>query len=134
MTTAPLSKVRVPARANGVGVCAPAGTASNYFTGRDDLVNQVGGRVYERLRPSAAQLADAKAGPADRTKPTALMQELVGRLSAFPSGYLALVELRLEAIRRPPADRPGRDHGSDHTGWFDVSTCGSGTSCARPAC
>jgi DNA-binding transcriptional regulator YbjK len=80
----------------------PAGTASNYFTGRDDLINQVGGRVYERLRPSAAQLADAKTGPADRAKLTALMQELVGRLSAFPSGYLALVELRLEAIRRPP--------------------------------
>ncbi|MGI5242076.1 TetR/AcrR family transcriptional regulator [Dactylosporangium sp. CA-139066] len=79
----------------------PNGTASNYFASRDDLINQVGGRVYERLRPSDEQFAEAQAGPADRAKLAALMRELVQRMSAFPSGYLALVELRLEAIRRP---------------------------------
>ena len=29
------------------------------------------------------------------------MRELVGRISAFRAGYLALLELRLEATRRP---------------------------------
>ncbi|WP_433220066.1 TetR/AcrR family transcriptional regulator [Dactylosporangium sp. CS-047395] len=79
----------------------PPGTGSNYFASRDALIEQAGGRVYERLRPSDAELVAAQAGPADRAKLTALMRDLVARLSAFPSGYLALVELRLEAMRRP---------------------------------
>ncbi|WP_432993583.1 TetR/AcrR family transcriptional regulator [Dactylosporangium sp. CA-233914] len=76
----------------------PAGTASNYFAGRDELIDQVGGRVYERLRPSDAQLAAARGERADLV---ALTRDVVARLLAFPSGYLALVELRLEAMRRP---------------------------------
>jgi DNA-binding transcriptional regulator YbjK len=88
-------------RAVDVEAKVPAGTASNYFANRDELINQVADRVYERLWPGDEQLAQAQAGPADRAHLTTLMHELVERLTAFPSGYLALVELRLEAIRRP---------------------------------
>ncbi|MFE3292270.1 TetR/AcrR family transcriptional regulator [Rhodococcus sp. NPDC059234] len=79
----------------------PAGTASNYFTSRDDLLTQAGGRIYERLQPDAATIATSLSGPRDRTRVAELMRELVDRISAFRTGYLALLELRLEATRRP---------------------------------
>ncbi|MCO5994032.1 TetR/AcrR family transcriptional regulator [Actinoallomurus rhizosphaericola] len=79
----------------------PVGTASNYFASRDDLMTQIGGRVYERLQPDAATIARSLQGPRDRRRVTEFMQELVGRAGAFRSGYLALFELRLEATRRP---------------------------------
>ncbi|NBE96170.1 TetR family transcriptional regulator [Nonomuraea sp. KC401] len=79
----------------------PTGTASNYFASRDDLLTQAGGRIYERLQPDAATIAASLAGPRDRDRVTGLMHEIVDRISAFRSGYLALLELRLEATRRP---------------------------------
>ncbi|EWC64372.1 Transcriptional regulator, TetR family [Actinokineospora spheciospongiae] len=79
----------------------PAGTASNYFANRDDILTQAGERVYERLTPDEAVLAAGLAGPRDRAKLAELMHELVGRVAAFPAGFLALLELRLEATRRP---------------------------------
>lgn len=79
----------------------PMGTASNYFANRDDLLTQVGSRIYERLEPDAAVLARSLAGPRGRERVTELMHELVDRISAFRPGYLALLELRLEATRRP---------------------------------
>jgi DNA-binding transcriptional regulator YbjK len=75
----------------------PAGTASNYFASRDELLTQAGSRVYERLQPDAGSL-DA---PRDGDQAAQLMQVLVDRVSSFRSGYLALLELRLEATRRP---------------------------------
>lgn len=79
----------------------PAGTASNYFANRDDILTQAGERVYERLTPDEAVLAAGLAGPRDRAKLAELMHELVERVAAFPAGFLALLELRLEATRRP---------------------------------
>ncbi|WP_040686021.1 TetR/AcrR family transcriptional regulator [Nocardia vinacea] len=79
----------------------PAGTASNYFANRDDLLTQVGGRFYERLTPSAATMADLATGPKTRAHITELLRETVGRIEAFRTGYLAMLELRLEATRRP---------------------------------
>ncbi|WP_063046381.1 TetR/AcrR family transcriptional regulator [Nocardia pseudovaccinii] len=79
----------------------PAGTASNYFANRDDLLTQVGGRFYERLTPSAATMADLATGPKTRAHITELMRETVSRIEAFRTGYLAMLELRLEATRRP---------------------------------
>ncbi|PWW52292.1 TetR/AcrR family transcriptional regulator [Actinokineospora spheciospongiae] len=79
----------------------PAGTASNYFANRDDILTQAGERVYERLTPDEAVLAAGLAGPRDRAKLAELMHELVDRVAAFPAGFLALLELRLEATRRP---------------------------------
>ncbi|MER5642783.1 TetR family transcriptional regulator [Kitasatospora sp. NPDC002227] len=79
----------------------PAGTASNYFANRDELLTQAGGRVYERLGPGEAVLAAGFDGPRDRARLTELMHDLVARVTAFPTGFLALLELRLESTRRP---------------------------------
>ncbi|MFH0519568.1 TetR/AcrR family transcriptional regulator [Streptomyces sp. M41] len=79
----------------------PAGTASNYFSGRDELLTQAGARVYERLQPDEATIARQRAAGRDRETYAELMRELVGRVAGFRTGYLALLELRLEATRRP---------------------------------
>ncbi|WP_330227994.1 TetR family transcriptional regulator [Nocardia sp. NBC_00508] len=79
----------------------PAGTASNYFANRDDLLTQAGARFYERLQPSEATMAQLTEGPKNRANIIELMRETVGRVEAFRTGYLALLELRLEATRRP---------------------------------
>ncbi|MFE9178677.1 TetR/AcrR family transcriptional regulator [Streptomyces sp. NPDC007126] len=79
----------------------PAGTASNYFANRDDLLTQAGARVYERLHPDEATVARQRAAGRDRDTYVLLMRELVDRVASFRTGYLALLELRLEATRRP---------------------------------
>ncbi|MBE1532744.1 TetR/AcrR family transcriptional regulator [Actinomadura algeriensis] len=79
----------------------PTGTASNYFTNRDDLFTQVGARVYERLQPDEETVARHLEGAQDREKLAAVMRETVRRVAGFRTGYLALLELRLEATRRP---------------------------------
>ncbi|MFB6750530.1 TetR/AcrR family transcriptional regulator [Streptomyces sp. NPDC056353] len=79
----------------------PAGTASNYFANRDDLLTQAGARVYERLHPDEATVARQRAAGRDRDTYVLLMRELVDRIASFRTGYLALLELRLEATRRP---------------------------------
>lgn len=78
----------------------PAGTASNYFPNRDALLVQVGHRYYERLIPSDDAMAKSR-GPQTRESMTELMTEVVERVSHFRTGYLAILELRLEATRRP---------------------------------
>ena len=88
-------------RAVDTEAAVPNGTASNYFSNRDDLLTQVGHRFYERLDPDNDVIAAAQGGPRDRDRVAELMHEMVGRLTDFPSGYLALLELRLEATRRP---------------------------------
>ncbi|MFE5330768.1 TetR/AcrR family transcriptional regulator [Embleya sp. NPDC056575] len=88
-------------RAVDVEAGVPTGTASNYFTSRDDLLTQAGARVYERLQPGEEIIARHRASTPDRETYTVLMRELVDRVSAFRTGYLALLELRLEATRRP---------------------------------
>ncbi|MGW0183085.1 TetR/AcrR family transcriptional regulator [Nocardia sp. NPDC003345] len=78
----------------------PAGTASNYFANRDDLLIQVAHRYYERLVPDSETMAKLH-GLRSRETVHELMTEVVGRVSRFRSGYLAILELRLEATRRP---------------------------------
>lgn len=79
----------------------PIGTASNYFTSRDALLTQAGERVYERLLPDEAVAAQQVADAVGTEGFIELMRDAVRRISAFPTGYLALLELRLEATRRP---------------------------------
>ena len=79
----------------------PAGTVSNYFANRDMLLTQAGSRVYERLRPDADTIARQQAAGRDRDGYAESMRELVSRVASFRTGYLALLELRLEATRRP---------------------------------
>lgn len=79
----------------------PKGTASNYFTSRDELLNQVGHRIYERLIPDDATVAGMVTGPNTRERVAELVRQVVERVAAFRTGFLALLELRLEATRRP---------------------------------
>ncbi|GLV80672.1 TetR family transcriptional regulator [Streptomyces lavendulae subsp. lavendulae] len=79
----------------------PIGTASNYFRNREELLTQAGARVYERLQPDEETIARQQTAGRDRETYVTLMRELVGRVAAFRTGYLALLELRLEATRRP---------------------------------
>ncbi|MBF6137601.1 TetR family transcriptional regulator [Nocardia otitidiscaviarum] len=79
----------------------PAGTASNYFTNRDDLLVQVGHRYYERLIPSDETMAKLTQAPRTRETITELMTEVVDRITNFRTGYIAQLELRLESTRRP---------------------------------
>ncbi|WP_116245408.1 TetR/AcrR family transcriptional regulator [Nocardiopsis sp. FIRDI 009] len=83
----------------------PVGTSSNYFDSRDDLFTQVGHRFYQRLEPGADLLAAAQEGPRDRARVAELMHDVVDRVSDFRSGFLAQIELRLEATRRPELRR-----------------------------
>jgi DNA-binding transcriptional regulator YbjK len=80
----------------------PPGTTSNYFRTRDALFEVLAARIDARLRPDPDALEkSAKARPSVG-RMVVLMQELVARILARPSLYLALLELRLEATRRPP--------------------------------
>ncbi|QEV17256.1 TetR/AcrR family transcriptional regulator [Streptomyces alboniger] len=79
----------------------PTGTASNYFGNRDDLLTQAAARVYERLHPSAEEVERQRTAKPDKETYAALMRDVVSRVSGFRTGYLALLELRLEATRRP---------------------------------
>ncbi|MER7049014.1 TetR/AcrR family transcriptional regulator [Streptomyces jumonjinensis] len=88
-------------RAVDAEAAVPKGTASNYFANRDDLLNQSGVRIYERLRPDEAVLRAMSEGPATREHTARLVREVVRRVTSFRAGYLALLELRLEATRRP---------------------------------
>ncbi|QXV58857.1 TetR/AcrR family transcriptional regulator [Amycolatopsis sp. TNS106] len=84
-------------RAVDVEADVPPGTTSNYFRNRDQLLGEVGVRVHERLSAPADVMAESPSH--DRVG--VLLGELMGRLTAHREPYLALLELRLEATRRP---------------------------------
>ncbi|MEU8867315.1 TetR/AcrR family transcriptional regulator [Streptomyces umbrinus] len=79
----------------------PVGTASNYFTGRDDLLRQIDAHLHERLAPDPEVLAELMKAPKNRALVTAFMHDLMARAQRDRTGYLALLEMRLEATRRP---------------------------------
>ena len=79
----------------------PTGTASNYFAARDELLRQVCAHIFVRLQAAPDQLATTMAKPPDRSLDLELMHQLMARVSADRAGYLALLELQLEATRRP---------------------------------
>jgi DNA-binding transcriptional regulator YbjK len=73
----------------------PAGTASNYFPNRDELLNQVGAHIHQRLTLPPAQVSSTRADL------TGIMRAMFGHISGDRTGWLALLELRLESTRRP---------------------------------
>ncbi|GHF46027.1 TetR family transcriptional regulator [Streptomyces mashuensis] len=79
----------------------PAGTASNYFANRDELFTQAGARIHVRMTPDPAQVDVAMRPAPSRELVTELMHWLMRRMTEERTGYLALLELRLEATRRP---------------------------------
>ncbi|MHC1558140.1 TetR/AcrR family transcriptional regulator [Actinomycetospora sp. C-140] len=77
------------------------GTATNYFTDRDALLAELGERIHARLEPGEEELGAALAGA-----PTpAVMRRLLARVLERREVYVALLELRLEATRRPALRR-----------------------------
>lgn len=88
-------------RAVDTAAGVPPGTASNYFANRDDLLNQVGLQIHQRLGPDPEELSVTMSAPRSRALVTELMRQLFDRIVKDRSGYLALLELRLEATRRP---------------------------------
>jgi AcrR family transcriptional regulator len=82
----------------------PTGTTSNYFSNRADLLEQLMRRVRERLTPDPAALAETMRATPSRDLVKTLMHQLVDRTRRERSSHLALLELRLEATRRPELD------------------------------
>lgn len=80
---------------------APIGTASNYFASREALVGGLVERLGERLAPDP----EVHAALARRTPDAALfadyLRDIIRRLLADRDLPIALIELRLEAARRP---------------------------------
>ncbi|MFI8948587.1 TetR/AcrR family transcriptional regulator [Streptomyces sp. NPDC053750] len=79
----------------------PVGTASNYFTGREELLRQMDARLHQRLAPDPDVVAALMTRPKDRALVGAFMRDLMDRATRDRTGYLALLEMRLEATRRP---------------------------------
>jgi AcrR family transcriptional regulator len=79
----------------------PTGTASNYFANRAELLSQVLGRTRERLTPDPSELADTMNAEPSRELAKTLMCQLVERMRRERNTHLAMLELRLEATRRP---------------------------------
>ncbi|MEV6579811.1 TetR family transcriptional regulator [Streptomyces sp. NPDC051582] len=95
----------------------PTGTASNYFRDRAQLLVQILHRTRERLTPEPADLT----GPPD-TK--ALLGQVLARARRERSVHIAVLELRLEATRRPElrsemAGLRGAGPQTDLTGHLD---------------
>ena len=79
----------------------PTGTASNYFANRDELLAQVMRRTRERLTPDPDALAETMKQTPSHELAAELMRQLLARMRADRSSNLAMLELRLEATRRP---------------------------------
>ncbi|MFF5634343.1 TetR/AcrR family transcriptional regulator [Streptomyces sp. NPDC012825] len=79
----------------------PTGTSSNYFTDRDQLLSQVGDRIFVRLTPEPGAIGTAMRPAPSRELMVELMRRLARRMAAERTCYLGLFELRLEAVRRP---------------------------------
>lgn len=79
----------------------PVGTASNYMRSRDALVRALVDRIGERLAPDPAVVEALSARAPSRALFADYLRDVVQRLTASPDLALALLELRLEAARRP---------------------------------
>ncbi|MFI7103708.1 TetR/AcrR family transcriptional regulator [Streptomyces sp. NPDC050161] len=79
----------------------PHGTASNYFAGRDELLAQVTGRIHRSIAPDPAEVTEVMKAPPSRELVAELMRWINRRVTEHRTGYLAMLELRLEATRRP---------------------------------
>lgn len=74
----------------------PTGTTSNYFRSRDALLGALGERIIERFAPDPAVVQRLAGGPF-----VDYLRYILERTTAQPDLTRALIELRLEAARRP---------------------------------
>jgi len=84
-------------RAAGV----PLGTTTNYFRSRSALLTGLVERIYERLAPSDEFIAERAGRTPTRELFAEYLRNIVERLMANRTVTIALIELRLEGIRRP---------------------------------
>jgi DNA-binding transcriptional regulator YbjK len=82
------------------------GTTSNYFPTRDTLLGALGDRIYERLAPDGDPLESAEP---DHGAMVGYVRDIWRRLLANRELTLALLELRLEASRRPALAKSMRE-------------------------
>ncbi|WP_433386811.1 TetR/AcrR family transcriptional regulator [Micromonospora sp. KLBMP9576] len=83
----------------------PTGTASNYFRSRDALLGALGERIMERFAPDERVLAELAAREPSLELFTDHLRYIVERTTRQPDLTRALIELRLEAARRPDLAR-----------------------------
>ncbi|MEU7998310.1 TetR family transcriptional regulator [Micromonospora sp. NPDC049060] len=83
----------------------PTGTASNYFRSRDALLGALGERIMERFAPDERVLAELGAREPSLELFTDYLRYIVERTTRQPDLTRALIELRLEAARRPDLAR-----------------------------
>ncbi len=83
----------------------PTGTASNYFRSRDALLGALGERIMERFAPDEAVLTELGAREPSLELFTDYLRYIVERTTRQPDLTRALIELRLEAARRPDLAR-----------------------------
>lgn len=88
-------------RAVDAEASVPTGTASNYFRSRDALLGALGERIFERLVPTAERLDPLAAEEPSVALVAAYVRDIADRVLGAPELTLALLELRLEATRRP---------------------------------
>jgi DNA-binding transcriptional regulator YbjK len=88
-------------RAVDAQAAVPTGTASNYFANRDDLIHQVSRQIPQRTAPDPTEVRERMKAPRSRELVTELMAWVNRRVTRERTSYLALLELRLEATRRP---------------------------------
>ena len=88
-------------RAVDAAADVPTGTTSNYFRSRDALLGALADRIFERRTPSASRLDPLASQPPSVSLVAAYVRDIVDRVLGEPELTLALLELRLEATRRP---------------------------------
>jgi DNA-binding transcriptional regulator YbjK len=79
----------------------PQGTASNYFRSRDALLGALAERIMERFAPDPDVLATLATREPGRALFVDYLRYIVERTTRQPDLTRALIELRLEAARRP---------------------------------
>jgi DNA-binding transcriptional regulator YbjK len=79
----------------------PLGTTSNYFRSRDALLGGLGERIIERFAPDEAVVARLAARTPGHDLFADYLRYILERTTAQPELTRALIELRLEAARRP---------------------------------
>ncbi len=83
----------------------PQGTCVNYLRTREALLQALGERIYERLTPDETARARSASQPPSPERMRELMHELLDRVLGQPELQIALLELRLEATRRPNLEK-----------------------------
>lgn len=79
----------------------PVGTASNYFSSRDEMLGALAERIRARLAPEPGRLAALGEREPSIDLSVDYVRYIVERTTKAPELTLALMELRLEASRRP---------------------------------